>query len=147
MIIYDIGCENGHRFEGWFSAADDYDAQVQHGRLNCPVCGSLEVRRVPSASRIRTRANEDPAPEITSSDLESVGKVANSINKLRSFIEQNFDDVGDRFPEEARKVYYGEAAARNLRGVAGPREVGELLEEGIAVVPLPIHIPSRKKLN
>jgi len=146
MIIYDIGCENGHRFEGWFTATSDYDTQVEHGLLSCPVCGSQAVRRVPTASRINTRSS-DAFAQPTTAEVDSNGVVAEYVEKLKDYIEQNYDDVGEQFPEEARRIYYGESEARNLRGVAGLQEVSELLEEGIAVVPLPGTLVDRKKLN
>lgn len=147
MIIYDIGCEHGHRFEGWFGTVDDYDSQLDQGLLSCPVCGSLQVRRVPTASHISTRSSAATGLEPPAADSGSGSATAEYIEQLKAFIEKNYDDVGDRFSEEARKVYYGETEARNLRGVAGPQEVHDLMEEGISVIPLPAAIRNTRKLN
>jgi hypothetical protein len=119
---------------------------VEQGTLTCPVCGISNVRRVPTASRIQHRPGQGISTP-SAADEEIDRAIIESIQKLSAFIEENYEDVGEQLPEEARKVYYGEAQARNLRGIAGPDEVHELREEGIEVVPLPANILSGKKLN
>jgi len=144
MVIYDICCDKEHQFEGWFREPDDFNRQLEQGLLDCPVCGSHDVRKLPTASKIlvgESRHNE------TDDDQLSSERVAQALEQFSEFIEQNFTDVGDEFPEEARKVYYGETDLKNIYGNANLDEIAELQEEGIDVVPVPVPLRSDKKLN
>jgi hypothetical protein len=131
MIVFNLSCEKAHRFEGWFSSADDFAVQVKGGNIACPLCGSLEIARQPSAPYVSTRSSE------TSQEQQPV-MVANTAQTLhKKFIEyvlQNTEDVGRRFPDEARRIFYKEVAERAIRGTASMKEVTELKEEGIDVV-------------
>jgi hypothetical protein len=131
MIVFNLSCEKSHRFEGWFSSADDFAIQVKGGSIACPLCGSLDVARQPSAPYVSTRGSEP------SQEPRSV-MVANAAQLLhRKFIEyvlQNTEDVGSRFPDEARRIFYKEVAERAIRGTASIKEVTELKEEGIDVL-------------
>lgn len=145
MVIYDISCENEHQFEGWFNEPGDFAHQLELGQLDCPVCGSHELRKLPTGSKIQVRDTRHIKPV---NDVDIPGEsVANIVEKLAEYIEQNFTDVGDQFPEEARKIYYGEADHGNIYGNAGPEELAELQEEGIEVIPVPVPLRSVKKLN
>lgn len=144
MVIYDISCDNEHHFEGWFREPGDYHRQVEQGLLNCPVCGSHDVRKLPTGSKILSGEGRHNQPEEDRLSRESVERV---VEELSEYIEQNFTDVGDQFPEEARKVYYGETSLKNIYGNANPDEVAELQEEGIEVIPMPVPVRKAKKLN
>lgn len=143
-----MSCDNAHRFEGWFREPNDYLHQKESGLINCPVCGSQEVNKVLTASHVRTSGSGSAT---NTHEGGATGPSASAITefygKLQKFIEENFTDVGERFPEEVRKVYYGEAESRNLYGIAKTEEVIELLEEGIEVVPLPEYSRKPGKLN
>lgn len=149
MIVFELLCSERHQFEGWFASGDAFERQSSEGLIACPVCGTLEVRRVPSAkvTRPRTGARQGRRDE-TPAGKPSAGVAPGSTGTepakqmaLAAFIDHvlaNTEDVGDRFAEEARRIYYAEAARRSIRGQASRAETEELLEEGIPVLPLPI---------
>lgn len=125
MVIYDIQCASDHRFEGWFSTLEDFNGQLEGGLVSCPVCGSLEVRKVPTAAKIGR-----------DSSMRAQREKKRSRDTLEQHLAEHFIDVGENFPEEARKIYYGEAENRNVYGTARASDIVELHEEGIPVVPL-----------
>ncbi|HTE15093.1 MAG TPA: DUF1178 family protein [Burkholderiales bacterium] len=143
MIVYDLECEHSHRFEGWFGSAGDFDTQLEGKLLSCPVCNSGNVVRRPSASYVNTGAVEKPQREKQKSS--SVGVPQQYANvppeivaKVIEHIVKNTEDVGNKFPEEARKIHYNEAPERRIRGTASARDVDSLRDEGIEVMPLPV---------
>ncbi len=138
MIVYDLICGQGHEFEGWFDDASDYERQLHDGVLECPVCGISEVRRVPSASHLRLKGS-------TASEERRRQQVL--LERFQEHVERHYEDVGDRFAEEARKMHYGEREQRNIRGAASWSEFQELHQEGIPALPLPIRRVSKDKLN
>jgi hypothetical protein len=140
MIIFDLGCNNQHRFEGWFGSGEEFEQQLASRQIVCPLCGSTEIVRLPHAAHIRTAgrsrgANSEPAAG-TRQQYANVG--AELIEKLIEHIIANTEDVGAAFPEEARKIHYKEAPERRIRGTASLEEVEVLREEGIEVMALPI---------
>ncbi len=143
MIVYELGCGSGHRFEGWFSSADDYAGQNDRRELSCPLCGSAEIVRLPHASYVNTGAQERklPAPPQAAA-APSAQQYANLgseiVAKLIEHIVENTEDVGPAFPEEARRIHYNEAPERHIRGTASRKEVEALKDEGIEVVALPV---------
>ena len=139
MIVYDLICRHGHDFEGWFDDAIDYEVQHRDGILECPVCGIAEVRKIPSASRLNLKHN-DPAPQ----ERQRRQKL---LQMVHEHVEQNYEDVGTRFVEEARKMHYGEREQRNIRGAASWAEYQELRQEGIEALPLPARSVPKDKLN
>jgi hypothetical protein len=153
MIVFDLLCGEGHRFEGWFGSAADFDAQKARGHLACPSCGSSQVERVPSASRFNLGAAEpkapaDPAaakrtPEMEGKDAFAIAQMLYS--RMLDELLTKSEDVGKAFPAEARKIFYDEAPARAIRGEASAEEHQELLDEGIPVARLPL--PPTDKLN
>lgn len=155
LKVFNLQCDAGHLFEGWFSSHDDYDAQQARGLLTCPMCQSADIQRMPSAPRInssRTVApvaeNIDPgvagqssqmpvpasAPVASSSEL--VKLQAAILTKMREVVN-SAENVGPAFAREARAIHEGEAQARSIRGTATPEERQELAEEGIGVITLP----------
>jgi len=139
MIVFDLGCDNDHRFEGWFSSSEDFDRQQREHLLSCPMCGSQKVNRLVTAARVNTGRAEPPAPTPRE---QAAAQYANfdaaRMLKLISHIVENTEDVGRAFPEEARKIHYKEAPERQIRGTASPQEVDSLRDEGIDVVALPV---------
>jgi hypothetical protein len=141
MIIFELGCVQGHHFEGWFASADDFARQAGLAMVRCPVCDDERVAIVPSAKVRVTKqgaatlpASEDgpePAPAET-----MIGLPPEFVRKLREAIKAT-EDVGRRFPDEARKIHYDEVPARAIRGQASHEEAEALREEGIEFALLP----------
>jgi hypothetical protein len=144
MIVYELICADEHRFEGWFASAEAFERQRDSRLVACPVCSSAAIEKLPSA-RIRRGAQPAPEERVPAVPAPKQPPVAQRATMtLASFIDhvlQNTEDVGARFPEEARKIHYEEAPRRGIRGVASPEDAEALAEEGIAVLPLPIPTP------
>jgi hypothetical protein len=144
MIVFDLLCGAGHRFEGWFGSAGDFAAQKDRQQLACPSCGSSSVERIPSASRVNLGAVEPKAPpakpaqppQMEGKDPFAIAQILYS--RMLDELLTKTEDVGKAFPAEARKIYYQEAPARAIRGEASPEEHEELLDEGIPVARLPL---------
>ena len=131
MIKYRLRCDDGHAFEGWFNSMADYDRQAADGALECPSCGANSVHKAIMAPAIATG-------ESRSARLEQIrATMADAARRARDYVEKNYDYVGERFPEEARAIHYGETEERLIYGEASGAEVRNLLEEGIAVAPVP----------
>ncbi|MEM0928797.1 MAG: DUF1178 family protein [Pseudomonadota bacterium] len=147
MIKYALRCVEDHRFEGWFSSSADFDRQKEEALLECPVCGTHEVEKALMAPAVRTarRAAKNEAMEVVRKTWNEAAR------KAQDYVEKNFDNVGKQFPEEARKIHYGETEERQIYGQATPAEVKELKDEGVTVAPIPQPVPEpaevKKKLN
>lgn len=139
MIVLDLSCANRHRFEGWFASSEDFDSQSGKRLLSCPICGCGDVKKLPSSPHVR-RAGDQPAAREEEGPRKSAGKYAlvRAAAELLRHVLENSEDVGERFPDEARRIHRGEAAARDIRGVATKDEAIELLDEGVLVIPLPL---------
>lgn len=149
MIVFDLQCAAGHRFEGWFGSAEDFGLQRSRGQLNCPSCGAVEVARVPSATRFNTGSADPGGGEQSQPAAAQVpatipqSAVAQALySKALDEILKRSEDVGREFPAEARRIHYDEAPARSIRGIASQEEHDELVEEGIPVARLAIRDPS-----
>ena len=137
MIIFDLTCTHGHRFEGWFASADDFERQTKAVLVRCPVCDDASVVRIPSAKVHVGKATIDAPPAADEPEAEKVtGLPDELIRKLREIV-RNTENVGRRFPEEARKIHYEEVPARPIRGQATKDDADALREEGIDFSPLP----------
>ena len=153
MIIYDLICDQEHRFEGWFASAAEFTRQSTEGLVECPLCGSSETHRVASASYVHTSGGAPPADQGDERGEAYYGAGARkklpteAISKLVRYIVDNTEDVGPDFPDEARRIHYREAEKRQIRGTASREEVTELREEGIEVVSLPFELPNRGKTH
>jgi len=154
MIVFDLLCSKGHRFEGWFNSADDFFSQKERGFLSCPKCSTTRVERVPSATRANLGAQPPkptpaaPAPMVKTPEMD--GKDAFAIaqmlySKMLDEILTRTEDVGRDFPAEARKIHYEEAPARAIRGQATQEEHDALVDEGIPVARFPL--PPSDKLS
>ncbi|WP_018609623.1 DUF1178 family protein [Uliginosibacterium gangwonense] len=133
MIVVDLICSAEHRFEGWFASQEAFEHQNAAGMVSCPKCGATHIRRLPSAPHLARAIAPTPAPTPPAVPPEAVAKLIEAIREHAA----NSEDVGSRFPEEARRIYYGDAEERAIRGQASPREALDLLEEGISVLPVP----------
>jgi len=149
MKVLDLQCAQHHVFEGWFGSEDDFQSQLTRGLLTCPMCGDVSVSKKLSAPRLNLSATETQPKTPSASatpELPRLQDVANlepaqlqaALLKMVRHVVANTEDVGGSFPEEARKMHYGETEARNIRGHATPEETEELMDEGIAVMPLPL---------
>ena len=145
MIIYDLECGASHQFEGWFKNADEYSEQQSTGMLICPVCGSEEIRKIPSASHI----SKVSASEIETVSDKGVSEVERHqvLKMFHDYINNNFDDVGNEFAEQAKQMHYGDIEERNIRGMVIKEEIKELKEEGVTAVQLPPAPYDKDKLN
>ena len=148
MIVFDLHCKDGHRFEGWFGSAKDFASQKKRGLLSCPTCGNGSISRGLSAPRLNMGAQEPkkqlPVPAQKTPDME--GKDAFAVaqilySRMLDEILTKSEDVGAKFPEEARKIYYQETPERAIRGQATKEEHDDLVDEGIPVARFP-GIPS-----
>ena len=140
MIVFDLACAQGHRFEGWFPSGEDFERQQAGGLVRCPACDAAEVRRLPSA-RVNVGKSAPPAPPTASAEPSPghaaiAGLPPELIAKLREAVRSS-ENVGARFPEEARRIHYNEAPARSIRGQASPEEADALRDEGIDFASLP----------
>lgn len=153
MIVFDILCVGGHRFEGWFASAADYEAQKERRILVCPVCSSEDVDRIPSATRINVGAAPSaaakepsaPAPSPSAPPPDALAIAQRLYSQMLDELLTKTEDLGAKFPEEARKIHYNEAPARPIRGVATQEEHDALVDEGIPVARIPV--PSRERMN
>jgi hypothetical protein len=141
MIIYDLACAQGHRFEGWFASGEDFAQQQERKLVRCPICDVAAVERLPSArvsvpKGAPSPAPSAPAPVAATTEGAITGIPAELIAKLREIV-RNTENVGSRFPEEARKIHYEEVPARAIRGQASAEEVQALRDEGIDFAPIP----------
>lgn len=136
MIRYSLICENAHDFEGWFSESADFDRQKASGFLACPVCGSLDISKVLMAPSISTARHKEKIGALAVNEAQK--EVAAKLKEVIASIRANSEDVGERFPEEARKIHYGETEARGIIGQASLNEVNSLIDEGIEIAPLPM---------
>ena len=146
MIVFDLLCSEGHRFEGWFGSSREFASQRKRGLLSCPSCGSASVERVPSATRINTGAEPSklaPAQPARQEAQQPSGRdplaIAQALySRLLDEILTKTEDVGSEFPAEARRIHHEQAPARPIRGQATQEEHDALLDEGIPVARLPV---------
>ena len=140
MIVLDLCCHQDHRFEGWFVCASAFEDQQARKLVSCPVCASTELRRLPSAPYVHTRgpaAASSPAVQAEAPSASTSPATAAAVLQMLRHLSRTAENVGDRLPEEARRIHYGETEARDIRGQASAKDVEELLDEGIMVLPLP----------
>jgi hypothetical protein len=134
MKVIDLRCQNGHGFEGWFGSDDEFLEQNGRQLIACPLCADTLIVRLPSAPRLSlSGAREAAAP----TQHRPSGMQAQWLKAMRHVMAQT-EDVGEHFADEARRIHYGEAAERGIRGLASAQERDALLEEGIEVMPLPL---------
>ena len=140
MIHYDLICEQGHAFDGWFRNSAAYDDQAEKSLVSCTVCGSAKVEKQLMAPGIPMKFNRrgDPPRTMVAGPADPrLAAMIEMVREMRKHVEENAEYVGERFAEEARKIHYEEAEHRGIYGEASPAEASALIEEGIAVQPLP----------
>ena len=143
MICFSLVCGNDHGFEGWFRDGATFDRQAGDGGISCPECGDTAVRKAMMAPAVvrsgsRSRAVAEPAAKFAAMPDEAKAAIMIAmVRKMREHVETHFENVGDRFPDEARRIHYGDAEEREIYGRASPEEARELVEEGIGVHMLP----------
>ena len=154
MIHYNLRCDLGHAFESWFQSSAAYEQQEKRNLVSCPVCGSAKVERAIMAPQIVSKKGRDivePAPAAAAPAATEVATPASTpllmaqerelrakLKELRDHIVKNADNVGERFPNEARKMHYGDIEHRPIYGEASPDEARALIDEGVEVSPLPV---------
>jgi hypothetical protein len=144
MIVYQMACGQGHRFEGWFASPDACEKQVEDGLLECPTCASPDITRLPSAPHVHTHS---PAASEAPKTLPVANEAARTevLLALRKYILENTDNVGRKFAEVARRIHYKEEEARGIRGQVTPEEAARLSEEGVSTFAIsPEVIPSEE---
>jgi len=139
MIVFELICPDRHRFEGWFASSEDFESQKSRGLLSCPVCSGSSIQKLLTAKIGKPEA--EPAGE-KADPTPALAAVPGNPSELIDYVLLNTENVGEDFAAEARRIHYKEVARRNIRGLATGEETRELLEEGIAVMPLPV--PPRK---
>jgi hypothetical protein len=140
MIHYDLICDQAHGFDGWFRDSAAFDAQAAQGLVSCTVCGSVKVSKQLMAPGIPVKANRKETgvkPVVNAPVDPRFAELVKVMREMRRHVEENAEYVGGRFAEEARKIHYEEADARGIYGEASPDEAKALVDEGIAVHPLP----------
>ncbi len=137
MIVFDLECSNGHKFEGWFKSSESFDEQFQKGLLTCPECGDTDIKRLLSPVRT-TRARPDEQGAKDKKDSIDYKKLA---KEVINYINKNFEYVGTNFAKEALKMHYGVSEKRNIRGSATADEEEMLKKEGIDFFKLPFELP------
>lgn len=131
MIVFNLRCEQDHEFEGWFKDSAAFDAQASDGKLVCPVCETRKVEKAPMAPAVSgTKKRGVNSPD-------ELKRMRQFVTGLRKYVQDNAEYVGPDFPEEARKIHYGETEERHIYGEATIKEAKDLIEEGVDVAPLP----------
>lgn len=155
MIKYSLVCDKGHDFESWFADSAAYDKQVKRKLVACPICNSTKVEKAIMAPRLATskqrkgaiemqvpNAPEAPAPAPAPAPVAMMSPMEQEfrakLKELREHITKNAENVGAKFPEQARKMHYGEIEHRSIYGVASPEEAKELADEGVEFHPIPV---------
>lgn len=140
MKVLNLCCARDHRFEGWFGSDDDFAEQGRRGLIACPLCDDKTITRLPSAPRLNvsTQRGEPQAP--VAGEAARAQAQGNWMRAVREMLMKT-EDVGDRFPEEARRIHYGEVKERGIRGRATPEDAHALREEGIEIISVPVPAP------
>jgi hypothetical protein len=136
VIVLNLLCDQGHRFEGWFASGEAFRDQSQRRLVHCPQCQTSGISQLPSAPHVKRAATEVAILEKATTPASAPAMV--QLHQALISMARKAENVGERFPEEARRIHYDEAPARSIRGVATQDETRDLLEEGIAVLPAPV---------
>ncbi|APE28795.1 DUF1178 family protein [Aurantiacibacter gangjinensis] len=152
MIVYDLSCEHGHRFEGWFGSSGDFADQKAGGLITCPQCGSPAVDKAPMAPSVGAKGNQrtEVARGKNVSNAPMTPEVAQALEKLakaQAKALENSTWVGKDFAEQSRAMHYGEKDHAPIHGQASMKEAKDLLDEGVPVAPLPLPIAPPDDVN
>ena len=132
MIIYDLKCEKGHTFEGWFKDQQTWTLQNSQKLVSCPVCNSSNIEMIPSSITIMGKDSRT-AGRLQEKEISE----AKALRMLHQYIDNNFEDVGNKFAEIALKIHYGDEEKRNIKGTSTPQEEENLKEEGVGFIKVP----------
>lgn len=160
MIVFDLACDGGHRFEGWFGSSDDFARQQAKGMVGCPQCGSVVVAKAPMAPAVPRKSNRQPVAVPAASDSPAAvpapapppmpPQVLEALHKLAQAQAQALKSstwVGGQFAEQSRAMHYGETDQAPIHGEVSPKEAQDLLEEGVPVAPLLFPVAPPDELN
>lgn len=166
MVIYDLVCQSGHEFEGWFRNADELVSQQEKKILTCPFCNTGSVTKKMTASKVGKKSNSSQALQsvatnvggadnmtsqshgaVTTESQEQYSMLQTMLARVHNYVDKNFEDVGNRFAQEALSIHKGEKDATNIRGTASQSELKELEKEGVTALPLPAKPIDKKDLN
>ncbi|MGH6780939.1 MAG: DUF1178 family protein [Sphingomonadaceae bacterium] len=144
MIVFDLACaENGHVFEGWFGSSDDYETQRAKGWLACPMCGSADIAKAVMAPNIGAKGNQREAANpvaLANDGPEKIRRMMAALADAQTKALEGSDYVGERFADEARAMHLGESDHRAIHGQASVEDAKALIDEGVAVSPLPFPV-------
>jgi hypothetical protein len=135
--VFNLRCGQQHAYEGWFASEDEFVAQQERGIVACPLCGNTEAVRMPNAARLKIARHAAPAESKPAEPTTEVTLQSQWLRAVRQVLSST-EDVGERFPEEARRIHYGEVEERGIRGRATKEDADALREEGIEVMALPL---------
>ncbi|MFN6935783.1 MAG: DUF1178 family protein [Tsuneonella sp.] len=150
MIVFDLSCAHGHRFEGWFASSEAFSEQCTRGLVECPECGSIEVAKAPMAPAVPAKGNARPASEsqaMSNSLPPEVAKAMRALAEAQARALKNSTWVGGAFAEQSRAMHYGEREHATIHGQATPDEAKALVEEGVPIAPLPFPVAPPDELN
>ena len=150
MIVFDLSCAEGHRFEGWFASSDAFASQQSRGLVQCPDCGSSSVEKAPMAPAVPVKGNarpERPASAVANRIPPEVAKAMEALAQAQSEALKNSTWVGTDFAEQSRAMHYGERDHATIHGQATRDEAKALAEEGVPIAPLPFPVAPPDKLN
>lgn len=161
MIVFDLHCAYGHRFEGWFASSSDYEEQSARGLVACPECGSDEVGKAPMAPAVGAKGNRSEATRIVQQDSAEaetqpvsnvpmpaeVQKALKALQTAQQKALKNSTWVGKDFAAQSREMHYGERDEAPIHGQASVEEAKELIDEGVPVAPLPFPVAPPDELN
>lgn len=156
MVIYDLVCDANHEFEGWFKNAGDLLTQQEQGLLTCPVCDSVNIRKLVTAAKVTKKSNSSSSLATRSQTAVATGSEPSSekfkqlqqmLGQVHEFIDKNFEDVGNKFADEAISIHKGEKDPSNIRGTATKDQLKAMAEEGVEAIPLPPKPIDKNKLN
>jgi hypothetical protein len=133
LIIYDLKCEKGHTFEGWFKDQQTWILQKSQKLVSCPVCNSSSIEMIPSSITVMGKDSRE-ASKLQGKELSPVG----ALKILHQYIDNSFEDVGNKFAEIALKIHYGDEEKRNIKGTSTPQEEDNLKEEGVEFIKIPL---------
>lgn len=152
MIVYDLVCEDGHRFEGWFGSSEDFSDQLNRGLVSCPICGSAMVEKAPMAPAVPRKGNQAVQPQphqamVSAPMPPNAVEILNRLAQLQADALKDSRWVGKDFADHSREMHYGEREMETIHGQATLDQAKELLEEGVPVMPLLVPITAPEDLN
>lgn len=136
MISFGLICEHDHEFDGWFSSSQDFEMQTKRGLVSCPVCDTPKVSKSLMTPSVSTSKRKDNMNVATVDGMRR--EALREMRRLRDKIVEGSEDVGKQFPEEARKIHYGESEKKSIYGEANREEVESLIDEGVEIAPIPV---------